>query len=154
MAFDMGCIARKSRESNDVVNVKILFGVVNDMGILSDNVKHGLKLYLKARLKQYGINGLNKQSWQKMIYELLEYCCSKSYKKIGLVDTTANQGEIIYQLKKSLSVGKLKSLYIPDDDVTINTLYSKAKVNPPQRLIRSNIDKAVVEAYFRELEII
>lgn len=156
MAFSMRSIVKRKPDTADTrVNTRALFGIIQNMGILTDSVRTGLACYLRVRLKHYGTSLLTEGVWQNMISSMLEHCCGKPYTAIGQVDVIANQGEIIYQIKNSIYYGKLSMLYVENITESVHSIYMNANISPPKPLhLKTRLNKSDVEDYFKELEII
>lgn len=159
MSFSLSQIQRKTvnKKITNTNNIKQCYYLINSLDIVSDNVKFALKKYLDYRFKLRHTNNLNASNLKEMIVELLQECCQKSYIHIGLKDTTLNEIEIIYQIKKAIYYGATKHIYSPyaDNNTSIDCSNYRKDILPPKRL--SNVQELQmdnVKNYFKELELI
>lgn len=151
MAFSMSQIKRRNRTSGSV-NIKECFSLISKLGILTDNVKYGLTIYLKKRVKTRGVTNLSYDEFYQMVQRLLSYCCGKPFIKISQADVQLNECEILFHIKFATQKSFLKELYATQEDIDKWTQYDKKQ---PVKINQSvEINQALLDEYFGDVVVI
>ena len=149
MAFSMANVVVKKR--NVDVNIKNIFSSIGNNPILTPNVKEALNIYLRYRLKHFGVVGLQKNGFDKLVNELLENCCNKHINDISFRDVNLNELNIIYQIKRAMELRAVKTIYCKEQSLVPGTTYA-AYIKP--RNDKTHVDIEAVREYLKEFELI
>ena len=149
MAFSMSNIVVKKR--NIDVNIKSLFSEINNSPILTENVREALNIYLRYRLNHYGVVGLQKDGFRRLVTDLLEQCCGKCVTDISCSDISINEKNIIYQIKRAMELKAIKTIYCKEPSL-YDCVTSNKYIKP--RNDKIYIDVEAVREYFKEFELI
>lgn len=160
MSFSLANIkCKKPNKVNNITtnkNIRTLYAYVNNLDIITDNIKIGLKAYLDFRVNLRNNTYLTVDNLEDMVVELLESCCNKSYLHIGIKDVSIEENEILYQIKKAIYYGATKHIYSPYDTVQAKEVYFgnnlRKDILPPKRVTVSFNKKDTLN-YFAELKV-
>ena len=97
------------------VDTKGCFIMINNLDILTDNVKLALRIFLRKRLEAVGVTHLTKELFYEHLQELLSYCCEKPFLKISIKDVELCEGKIIYNLRATLANRHVKDVFMLTD---------------------------------------
>lgn len=141
-------------------NVSSCFSLVNNMDILTANVKIALKAYVNYRFTRRNSNNLNSNSLNIMIKELLEFVCGKSYLKISKKDVLINEATILFEIKKAIIYGATKKLYFNEmeNEKDLDNFYNFSyKPNQDKKVVKLTEvelkEEETVKNYFEGLEV-
>lgn len=149
MVFSMSNVVVKKRNVN--LNTRDLFSYINNNPILTENVKEALSIYLKYRLKHFGVVGLQKDGFKRLVEDLLEKCCYKSIVDISGKDIYLNELNIIYQIKRAMELNAIKTIYCKEQSIyecVTKDLYIKPRNE------KTYVDIDAVKEYFKEFDLI
>ena len=124
MAFNLSDVKFNKSKNSLKDEIRICYGHINNMDILTPNVKKAIRKYLDSNIKYQWATALKWCSLEPMIKDLLEYTCNKEYIHIGIEDVSNNEKQIIYEILKATKSGSIKSLIKPVTD-DIHVLLSK-----------------------------
>lgn len=149
MSFSLSQIQRKTTTKQE--DIKACHWVLKDMDILTENVKIGLWKYADFRFRKRNRGRFTGKIFEDMIYDLLEYCCGKSYKSISIKDVEKFENSILYEIKKAIYYGATRKLYDATSGITdIDFSQFKDTIEPPKP--RSVLmEKEEVENYFGDV---
>ena len=129
MSFSLSDVKFNKSKNNFRDEIKLCYGSVNNMDILTPNVKKAIRKYLDSNIKYQWATALKWDSLKTMIKDLLEFVCGKEYIHIGIIDVQNNEKQIIYEILKATKSGSIKSLIKPITDDTHILLSNEPEEN-------------------------
>ena len=125
MSFSMSNVKKYVKNNKPKYDTRSLFAYITRLDCVSPKVKNVLKTYLRYRLTIITASGLTVDKLDEMITELLENCCGKNIVEITPIDTEANYGEILYQLKYAIDKKFRYKIYHSEEKLSVDDLQFK-----------------------------
>ena len=152
MSFSMNCIKVKHTTVRD--KIIACHQYVNNSNILTTNVKYALNKYVDFRFTKRQNKNFTAKRLSELVEDLLQYCCDESIDNITIDYVEANEGSILYELKRAIYYGATKCLYNIELQNTCNTISNDLDKTPKyfNKLTNNQLkNKRVVEEYFEEV---
>lgn len=126
---------------------------INNNSILTPNVKYALNQYVNYRFSKRQNVTFTSKRLQQLVIDLLQYCCDEHIDNITYNHVEANEGSILYEIKRAIYYGATKCLYnAHKEDNTVYTVSDNIVPVYFTTLSKSQLsNRHTVEEYFSEL---
>lgn len=151
MSFSISQINRKKIVSKQD-DIKQCYYYIKTNNLFTENLKIALWKYVDYRFKSRNRGRFTKNVLQKLIIDLLQNICVKSYKEIEINDIEINENELLYQIKRAIYFGATYSIYYSNADL-LNLDRSMFKEGEDIYKPRKKLNTEEVQDYFKGLMI-
>lgn len=151
MSFSLTQIKKKCTTVKD--RVVSCHRYINNNSILTPNVKYALNEYVNYRFNKRQNVTFTSKRLQELVIDLLQYCCDEQINNITYDYVEANEGSILYEIKRAIYYGATKCLYnAHKENSTIYTLNDNIVPMYFTKLSKNELhNRQTVEEYFSEL---
>lgn len=156
MSFSLEQIKKsKNRGNYSRINTRQCFAVLDDIPVITINIKKALIKYVEYRLKVKRTPDFSPYKLFELVQELLEKCCDKSYNILSINDIMINEKAILKQIKNAVLSGMTKHIYKEQNDNIVNTSTLRTTILPYNRKLNKNTNKDadLIMKYFEDMRI-